>query len=79
MGGTGSMDIRLPIGLMFGIMGLMLTAYGAMTNGSEIYTEHSLGINIDLIWGVVLVVFALVMLGLVWKAPLRESGKIKRD
>ena len=55
------LDIRTPIGLMFGIFGLLLTGYGLMTRGSEIY-QRSLGYNINLEWGVVLLVFGVVML-----------------
>lgn len=57
-------DIRLPIGLMFGILGVLLCGYG-LISGPDIY-DRSLGINVNLIWGAVLVVFAATMLGLVW-------------
>jgi hypothetical protein len=55
------LDIRTPIGLMFGIFGLLLTGYGLVTRGSDIY-RRSLGYNINLEWGLVLVVFGAVML-----------------
>jgi len=55
------LDIRTPIGLMFGIFGLLLTGYGFLTRGSDIY-QRSLGYNINLEWGVVLLVFGVVML-----------------
>ena len=55
------LDIRTPIGLMFGIFGLLLTGYGLLTRGSDIY-QRSLGYNINLEWGVVLLVFGVVML-----------------
>lgn len=55
------LDIRTPIGLMFGIYGLLLTGYGLMTRGSDIY-QRSLGYNVNLEWGVVLLVFGAVML-----------------
>lgn len=58
-------DIRLPIGLMFSTFGLLLTVYGLATSGAEQYVEHSLGININLWWGLALLVFGVVMLGLV--------------
>lgn len=54
------LDIRVPIGLMMGLMGLMLVGYG-LFGPHEIYTR-SLGININLLWGSVLMVFAAVML-----------------
>jgi hypothetical protein len=60
------LDIRTPIGLMFGIFGLLLAGYGLMTNGSPIY-ERSLGLNVNLEWGAVMLVFAGVMLWLGWK------------
>jgi hypothetical protein len=65
-GGMGSMDIRLPMGLMFAIIGLVITIYGGMTNGSEIYDQHSLGININLWWGLVMTAFGALMLLLTW-------------
>jgi uncharacterized transporter YbjL len=55
------LDIRTPIGLMFGIFGLLLTGYGLVTRGSDIY-QRSLGYNINLEWGLVLFVFGVVML-----------------
>ena len=56
------LDIRLPIGLMFGIFGVLLVAYGIVTGGSEVYARHSLGININLWWGLAMLVFGMVML-----------------
>jgi len=55
------LDIRTPIGLMFSIFGVLLAGYGLVTRGSEIY-QRSLGYNINLEWGVVLLVFGVVML-----------------
>jgi len=56
------LDIRWPIGLMFSLIGLLLTGYGAVTNSNTELYKGSLGINIDLIWGLVLLVFGLFML-----------------
>lgn len=55
-----NLDLRLPIGLMFGIFGVILTVYGAMSDRA-IYAR-SLGINVNLIWGLVLLAFGAVML-----------------
>jgi hypothetical protein len=56
------LDIRLPIGLMFSIFGVLLTGYGLLTGGSEIYRRHSLGININLWWGLAMLAFGVVMM-----------------
>jgi len=53
-------DLRLPIGLMFSLFGAILTIFGALSD-PKIY-EKSLGININLIWGLVMFVFGLLML-----------------
>jgi hypothetical protein len=60
-------DLRLPIGIMFSLFGAILTIFGAVSSKSAIYEEHSLGININLIWGIVLLVFGLFMLFLALK------------
>jgi len=53
-------DLRLPIGLVFTLFGLMLTIYGRISDPS-IYVR-SLGINLNLIWGAVVLAFGLWML-----------------
>jgi putative Mn2+ efflux pump MntP len=54
------LDLRLPIGLMFTIFGAILTLYG-LVSGDTIY-QRSLGINVNLWWGLVLLVFGVTML-----------------
>ena len=53
------LDIRWPIGLMFTLIGALLAGFGAV-----VQSDHaiSLGININLIWGIVLLVFGVLML-----------------
>ena len=60
------LDVRWPIGGMFSIFGAILTVYGIVSNRA-IY-EKSLGINVNLWWGIVLLVFGLVMLGFAYRA-----------
>ena len=55
------LDIRYPIGLMFGIIGLVMVVYGALTGSDPMY-QRSLGINVNVWWGAVLLVFGAVML-----------------
>lgn len=54
------MDLRLPIGILFTIYGVMLVGYGLFTQDSAIY-QKSLGLNINIGWGVVLLIFGLLM------------------
>ncbi len=61
-----NLDLRLPIGLMFSIIGVLLTVFGLISDDA-IYAR-SLGINVNLWWGLVLLVFGLVMLGIMARA-----------
>lgn len=63
------LDLRLPIGLMFSIIGALLAVFG-FASDPAIY-QRSLGFNVNLWWGLVLVVFGLVMLWLV----KRDTGR----
>ena len=55
-----NLDLRLPIGLLFTVFGVLLTGFG-LSSDDAIYAR-SLGININLWWGLVLLVLGLVML-----------------
>ena len=57
-----SFDVRLPIGLMFTVFGLILAGHGLLSDPS-IYAR-SLNLNVNLWWGLVLLAFGLVMLAL---------------
>jgi hypothetical protein len=46
------LDVRLPVGVMFAIMGALLVGYGLF--GDPTIYARSLGINVNLIWGSVL-------------------------
>jgi len=59
-------DLRLPIGALFTIIGVMLVAYGAVS--ADAVYERSLGINVNLRWGVVLLAFGVAMLTLARRA-----------
>ncbi len=56
------LDIKIPIGLMFGILGIILTIHGLVTNGNTEMYQQSLGHNINLWSGVVMLLFGLFML-----------------
>ena len=61
------LDLRWPIGLMFSLIGTLLTIYGLITNSNPEIYSRSLGINIDLYWGLLLLVFGASMLILAWR------------
>jgi hypothetical protein len=46
-------DIRWPLGALFTLLGALLAGYGWTASGSV----RSLGINVDLWWGVILAAF----------------------
>jgi hypothetical protein len=53
-------DLRLPIGALFTIYGALLTGYGALSDKAQY--ARSLGLNVNLVWGLVLLAFGVVML-----------------
>ena len=54
------LDIRIPLGLIFLIIGGILTLFGAFTRGSALY-DRSLGIDVNLLWGALMLLFGAVM------------------
>ena len=55
-------DIRIPIGLMFSILGVLITVFGVFTaSDSELY-QNSLGVNVNIILGIIMLIFGLLML-----------------
>ena len=68
------MDLRYPIGLLFTLYGLMLAGVGIVANPDSL--KKSLGVNVNLWWGLVLLVFGVIMLVLAWRGRVasRSSG-----
>jgi len=60
--GSASIDIRLPIGGLFTALGILIGGYGIATNGNSEQYQSSLGININLWWGIVMLVVGIIML-----------------
>ena len=56
------LDIKIPIGAMFTILGLLLTIFGLATNGDTALYERSMDININLWTGASMLVVGVVML-----------------
>ena len=65
------LDIKIPIGLMFAIFGVLLTGFGLATASNEMY-GISLNININLWSGLFMLVFGALMLAF---SNLFKKGK----
>ena len=57
MSGQVGLDIRAPLGGLFGVLGLMLASYGLISGPGKVAW-----ININLWWGVVMLVFGALLL-----------------
>ena len=68
------LDVRLPVGLMFAIMGALLVGYGLF--GDQAIYARSLGINVNVIWGSVLLVTGAILLALAARG--RSAGEASR-
>ena len=65
-------DVRLPIGLLFLAIGLLVAATG-LTGDKAALDAHSAGVNIDLVWGLIMAGFGALML--VLAAIARRKGE----
>jgi hypothetical protein len=66
------LDLRLPIGLMFSLLGGILVVYG-LVSSRAIYAR-SLGVNVNLWWGLVLLAFGVLMLTFALRAGRGRRG-----
>ena len=58
-----SLDIRLPIGGLFTALGLIVGGYGLATGADAARYAPSLGVNVNLWWGMVMLVFGVLHAG----------------
>jgi len=56
-----NLDLRIPMGLMFTLVGIILTAFGIATRNDTALYARSLGIDVNLWWGIVLLIFGQIM------------------
>lgn len=61
------LDIRIPLGLIFLIIGTIMATYGLVTRGSMMYLV-SMGVNLNVLWGSALVVFGTAVLIAGWRS-----------
>ena len=73
------LDIRWPIGLMFSLLGVMLVVYGLVTGSDTELYRRSLGSNVNLYWGLVLLVFGGFMLTFAWRDSRKAAETQGKD
>ena len=61
--------------MMFTLIGLLLSISGYLTRANAEMYQRSLGININLVWGLILFLFGAVMLllALLAKKPAKDA------
>ena len=67
----GFFDLRRPLGWLFSALGILLVIAGLRATPAA--DARSLGININLIWGVVMIAFALICLWLARRQARRRT------
>ncbi len=75
MSGPVGFDIRLPIGALFAAVGALLTLYGVTTMSDIRLYERSLSININLWWGLAMLVFGVSMLLFGYRAARAQGAQ----
>jgi len=68
-----NLDLRIPMGLLFTLVGIILTAFGIATRTNFDLYARSLGINVNLWWGIVLLIFGQIMFQLGRAAQIKLS------
>jgi hypothetical protein len=74
MNAPEGLDIRAPIGGLFSILGVMLAGYGLFASGSGGASDLSSGMNVNLWWGVVMLLFGIIMLVMARRAMSRPDA-----
>lgn len=74
MSGTVGIDLRYPLGGLLATLGALLVVYGVMTADNVEMYSRSQGINVNVWWGAVMLVFGLLFLGLAMRASRAERG-----
>lgn len=71
------LDIKIPIGFMFSLLGLLLTTHGIISASNEALYARSLGININLWTGIFMLVTGIILLAFsrlkIFKKKLEEN------
>lgn len=71
-----NVDLRYPLGMLFIIFGVFLTLFGLFT-GPATY-ERSLSINVNLWWGLLMLIFGCLMYFFAWRTSQAEKERVDR-
>jgi uncharacterized protein YhhL (DUF1145 family) len=61
MSASGDLDVRVPIGALFTVLGVLLAAYGAL-EPTAVKSAFTKGGQINMWWGLVMLIFGVFML-----------------
>jgi len=63
------LDVRIPIGLLFTIVGFLLVGFGFWHPEKILVanTRPAFYLNLNAVWGLVMAAFGILMCGLAWK------------
>jgi hypothetical protein len=73
------LDVRWPIGTLFATLGLLLTGYGLATAADTEQYARSLSVNVNLWWGLVMLVFGVALLLAAWTGGKTLAGRRTRS
>jgi len=68
-----NLDLRIPMGMMFSMAGAVLLAFGVATRNRPDFYTRCFGMNPNLWWGIVVLAFGLIVVGL----GRRGQGRIE--
>jgi membrane protein implicated in regulation of membrane protease activity len=68
------MDVRLPIGALFVVIGALVGGYGLATAGDAEQYARSASININLWWGAIMFLFGALLLLLAGAARRKSAA-----
>jgi len=71
------LDLRIPVGALFALIGVLLGVYGGATWGQP--GTAPTGVPINLVWGLVLLAFGTAMLALARRARRAAPGPANPD
>ncbi|MBV9672019.1 MAG: hypothetical protein JO076_04245 [Verrucomicrobia bacterium] len=71
-----NVDLRYPLGFLFMVFGVILTLFGLFSD--QAMNARSLSINVNLWWGLLMLLFGLLMYFFAWRTDRAERERIRR-